>query len=127
MRIEYRVTEELLQQIQSRVGMGSGTSLIARRDLERYYQALPDEMRDIQLSQDEMSLLRDALNGVLHEPHTYRLLWAGVDDAIRHEGLAEKWHVDGEALVTRLRDMTPGQTMAIIDAVERYWLNPQSI
>lgn len=101
-------------------------NLTAARDLERYYSLLAAELAGIELSEAEASLVCDALNGTLFEPHTIRLLWAEVDDAIRHDGLAEKWGVDGPALVERLRSLTPGQAYALVDAVERFWLDASS-
>lgn len=94
---------------------------IARRDLERYYALLRAELGTVDLSEGEASLVCDANNGVFWESMTAHLLWAGVSDAIRLEELDTKWGVDGPALVEKLRALTPAQTLAIIDAGERFW------
>jgi hypothetical protein len=98
------------------------TNLIARRDLERYYAVLRDSLQTVTLTEGEASALVDALNGTLLEAHTYSLLWANVADAIRYDGLAEKWGIDGPALVAKLRALSPGAAMAVVDAAERYFV-----
>jgi hypothetical protein len=50
-----------------------------------------------------------------------RHLWAEVEDADRLDGLGAKWGIDAHALAARLRDLSPGARMAILDAVERFW------
>lgn len=102
----------------------SARSLTAARDLERYYALLGAELSTLDLSEAEAGLVADALNGILLEPHTMRLLWANVADAIRLQGLDRKWGVDGEALVEKLRALTPGQIWALADAAERFWVAP---
>lgn len=97
-------------------------TVVARRDLERYYAALARALRDVTLTEAEASLICDAANGTLWEPHTLDLLWAEIDDAIRHDNLAAKWDVDGAELVRRLRDdLTPAERLAVVDAAERFW------
>lgn len=97
---------------------GDNPNLVAKRDLERYYALLRQSLPTF--SRSEASLIVDALNGTLIEPHTARLLWAAIDDAL-YDGLAEKWGVDGLALVARLRRLTPFEALAVVDAAERYW------
>lgn len=92
---------------------------IGRRDIERYYRILSDDLATVSLDEREALALCDALNGSLLDQTTYRYVWAELEDAPH---LAAKWGVDMQRLVRKLRDLTPGQTMAIIDAVERWWL-----
>ncbi len=99
-------------------------SLVAKRDLERYYSLLERTLPTLGLSKEEVCLVADSLNGTLIEPHTLSLVWANVDDSIRLDGLDEKWGVDGEALVGKLRAFTPLQATALVDAVERFWIGP---
>lgn len=107
----------------ARTRAGTAVGARARDDLERYYRLLARALAGVQLSEDEASLIVDALNGMLTEPHTAHLLWAEIDDAITGDGLAEKWSVDGQALVARLRALTPFAALAVSDAAERYWLD----
>lgn len=97
---------------------------VAARDLERYYDILAAELRGVSLTEAEAMALVDALSGVLHEPPEVArtMLWAGVDDAICLDGLDAKWNIDGPALVAKLRALSPAQAMAVIDAVERWWV-----
>lgn len=118
--ITFRASSTLDEALTARTGRTS-TSLTAQRELERYYTLLADELRTVMLTEPEAKLVVDANNGVLWEPHTMRLLWAGTEDAITGDGLDRKWDVDGPALVAKLRALTPGQTVAVVDAVERYW------
>lgn len=71
------------------------------------------------LTQGEWCLLFDLLNGTIMDNPRY--LWAEVDDSIRMDGLADKWQVDGAALVVKLRGMTPEQGYAILETVARFW------
>jgi hypothetical protein len=50
-------------------------------------------------------------------------LWAEIADAL-DDGLAAKWGVDGEALVAKLRALSAGQSLAVMDAIERAWRHP---
>ena len=93
---------------------------VAKRDLERYYALLRRELRTVNLSREEVLLLLDISNGTLWEPHSIPMLWSEVEDSLE-DGLAEKWGVDGPALVERLKGLTAGQAFAIVDALERAW------
>lgn len=79
--------------------------------------ALPD------FTEAEWSLLQDACNGVLHEPAGMIRggLALGVEDAIALDGLADKWSVDGAALLARLRDLAFAQEVRLIEDIERRW------
>lgn len=123
-RIAFRVQPELMDQAEARAGTGivGSASEAARRDLERYYLLLERELALVALSEAEWNLLRDASNGVIWEPWSAAtMLWANTEDAIRLDGLDEKWSVDGEALVRKLRNLSAGAVWAVIDAVERWW------
>jgi hypothetical protein len=72
--------------------------------------------------EDEWNLLRDSLNGVLHNPaSSIRGVWQGVEDSITLDGLSEKWAVDGESLLNKLRDLNYTQEVALIEQVEQWW------
>ena len=96
---------------------------VAKRDLERYYDTLERELRLLRLAPEEAALICDALNGCwLGDTQGVRYVWAEVADHIRLDGAATKWSVaDPDGLVTRIRDLSPGATMALVDAVERWW------
>lgn len=124
-RIAFRAADPLQQQLAARTDHpdAAGTpGLVARRDLERYYTVLADSLARLDLTLGQACLLMDALNGTWMDTSSYRLLWAEVDDSIREENLAGKWSVDGAQLVERLRSLSPGEQMAMVDAAERFWL-----
>lgn len=100
-------------------GRSGALELILGRYAEICRRDLPD------LSSGEWSLCADALNGVMfRDPFTPHLLWANVDDAIKFGSLDKKWNVDGPALVQKVRALRFGATIALLDEVERYWLDP---
>jgi hypothetical protein len=115
---------ELLPALLER-GVEDARHLVARRDLERYYALLRDALASVRLEEAEALLLADVLNGTLVDAHSYRLLWAEVEDACRQDGADRRWGVDGLALAARLRAMAPCELMAIADAVERAWLRAE--
>ncbi len=114
---------EILAAMQARSeGNLSGT---ISKHLSRYIEALRRErtaLRD-QLSAEEIGLLCDVCNGSLFEAHTIPLLYAEVKDSLA-DGYAEKWQVDGPALVTKLRALSYIQDAALVDAIERWWSGP---
>lgn len=102
---------------------GANRNEVAARDLARYYALLERTRATLALTEAEASAVCDALNGTILDEHTVSLLWAEVDDACR-VGLAEKWRVDGPALVAQLRGLSYAQCVALYDAVERFWREP---
>jgi hypothetical protein len=106
--------------LQARQDSGQSVSDVAQRDLKRYYALLALGLSSVHLNQGEAGLIVDALNGTLVELSTAQLLWAEIQDSLE-DGLAEKWGVDGPTLVEKLRDYSLAQTLAIVDAVERFW------
>ncbi len=99
-------------------------NMVVRRELERYYAVLRDELTRVRLTEGEASLIVDAMNGSITDHYSYNLLWANISDAISLDGLDAKWQVDGAALVEKLRSLTPGAAMAVSDACERFWQDP---
>lgn len=119
-RAQFRASDDLQQRCD--MPTDARATQIAARDLDRYYTLLQRAMP--KFSEPEASLIVDALNGTLSEPHTAHLLWAEIDDAIQLDQLDKKWGVDGPALVQRLRSLSPFEAMAVVDAAERFWLSP---
>lgn len=134
--IQYRGDAELMAEITARTDMPTEApeskgwenqarnrlSLRARSDLQYYYEALRRELAAIHLEEAEALLLVDALNGVIHEPHTVPEMADGVADAIRLDGLGSKWGVKDDTLLDKLNALTYTQLLALIDAAQRWWL-----
>lgn len=126
-RIQFRATAFLERALAERTDLPAEAtsndtsrlfSATGERDLKRYYDML---MRSLPtFSEGEAFLLCDIMNGSIIETHSIPLLWIEVSDALL-EGYAEKWQVDGNALVARLRSLTPFECMAVGDAIERFW------
>lgn len=106
----------LSHEVARRVDGRHSRNEVARRDLERYYAVLRRSLPTFD-RQEALAIL-DATNGTAFDPTTVGLLWADVDDA---EGLGEKWGIDRHALVARLRGLTYAESMALVDAAERFW------
>lgn len=117
-QIQFRAIGELANELERRTENGKPASEIARRDLERYYEMLKRSLP--KFSFNEAQLMVDVFNGTLIQPFTVQLLWAEVSDAVE-EGYAEKWEVDGTALVQKLRSLSSFECMAVADAIERIW------
>ena len=114
------MAEDVLKLVEER---GEARSTVITRDLERLYTLYRRALRRVDLSLDEACLITDALNSSFMTADTAHLLWASIEDAMKYEGLQEKWEVDGKALVEKLRSLNEIQSMAIIDAAEKFWNN----
>lgn len=115
---------DVLSEIDVRGERGAANrSGVINRDLERYYEILKygrQSLRD-RLSDSEISAILDNLNGCwLSEPVSIRLIYANVQDGLE-DGLAEKWQIDGPALVQKLKNLSFAESCALADASERWW------
>lgn len=93
-------------------------------DLTRYYRLLAEVRPALRerITPAELSLILDACNGWAMEADAPRHLWMEISDSIRFNSLDAKWAVqDGAGLVQRLRDLTWLESLALCDAVERFW------
>lgn len=112
-------------QLADRAPEGDSLGLTAKRDLTRYYDTLRRELklaiRD--LTRGEKLALIDVSNGTLWDSNSAGFLWAEVADADPDQ-LAQ-WEIDHDALVDKLRALTPTQSLALVDALERWWLLPE--
>jgi len=124
-----RLPPGLAEQVDARVDTGgyySSPAAVLRGSLERYFEALYRARRTLRdrFSGDEQALIADVCNATLFaDASAPPELWQEIEDAVRHEGVAEKWGVDGADLIARLRDLTYTESCALVDAVERFWLN----
>lgn len=130
--IQFRATEPIGSELKARIEpidneqyTAAALSLRAYQDLERYYTLLSASVPMFKF--EEVMLLVDALNGTIHEAHSIRLLWAEIADAIKYDKIDEKWAVNGSDLIERLRDLSLGETYALVDAIERIWNSPKPI
>jgi len=119
---------ELEPHVAARLG-SAAPGAIVKRDLGRYYALLNDGLRRVRFSLPEAEAVVLALNGFDHA--SIRYLWAEVerqylandDDPERPPYYQLPDDLDAAALVDKLRGLTLQQTVAVLDAVERYWAN----
>lgn len=115
---------DLLEPILIRATEASGLGVTAKRDLGRYYALIGEAKRTLSLSRNELCATMDACNGLhLVDDIRWRYLWADVADT---PDLGDKWGIDRDALVAKLRAMTPLQLIALADAIEIFWAHTQS-
>lgn len=99
----------------------------ANRALERYFHILGERRRRLKdsLTQAELSLLVDACNGIVWwDAECIKLLPREIEDAIMLNKLDEKWDVDEQALLARLKELDLLALCALMDWVERFWSGP---
>lgn len=101
------------------IGMRGNRSGTLAAMLERYARVC--ERCQPELSEPEMNLCRDVLNGtwLVDSPCSWAL--ASIEDAISMDGYDQKWGVDGAALLRRLRGLDEAGWTALVDSVERWW------
>ena len=91
----------------------------------RYVEIARRHMPTLTLA--EWCAVMDALNGLWtqassrSEAGLITGAWADVYDADRLDGLGAKWHCDAKGLAERIRDYDYATTVALVDAVERWW------
>lgn len=120
--VSFRPDTELLDNLSNRINNELTTvHQVANRDMARYYNILKYALREVALTEQEAMLVCDALNGVFFDDFSIRLMRASVEDAIIHDRLDEKWGVDGEALIVKLRSYSIGALYSVADAVEQWW------
>lgn len=114
--------------ITGRTRDGLSASLVAKRDLGRYYAVLANSRGEVQEAIGgvcQAHLVLDALNGSwLGDDPSLGMAWAEVADHIGLNDAAAVWGItDDEAsrLVTRLRTLSPGGRACLLDAVESWW------
>lgn len=111
------------QLIDERAGDGArSVSGVINACADRYLETVRRHIPD--LKAEEWMLIFDALNGVWAGDAialAIQSLPLGISDALTLDGLADKWEVDGPALLSRLEAMDWCQRLAVIDTAERFW------
>lgn len=110
------------------VSPGDNMSAVINASLERYAAVLAAGRRSLLdlLDESEMGLIIDALNNpMFREPSAISVITASIEDAIDMDAAAAKWGVDDAALLEKLQGLTYAEQVALVDAVERWWLSEQ--
>lgn len=124
---------KLHRQIENRASdkYGETFNAIANRDIERFYDLLEMQRRDLikNFSENELKLILDASNGTLFDPVEVSVqnIHIGIEDAIEFDGLDVKWNVEGEQLIKKLSDIDYLTAMALIDFIEYFWHHHENL
>ncbi|MBE9168574.1 hypothetical protein IQ238_13990 [Pleurocapsales cyanobacterium LEGE 06147] len=107
---------------------GDNASKIALRDLKRYYALLKRSLSELSFSIGEAALICDALKGYNLEDNLARIetVLPWIHEAIQRDSFDRKWKVNREVLANKLKALYPFQTLALVDAVEQFWVKQQS-
>lgn len=97
----------------------SNHNFAARRDLARYYELLKRERDALRLLEEEELLIAEACRDMEFTFDTAPYIRTVVHEAMEESNLAEKWHVNPDRLNAKLKNLTPGQAMALVDWIER--------
>jgi hypothetical protein len=128
-RLSITMPSHTLEQVkarQARPGEEQSTdrSSVIAKSLDRYFYAIAAARRGLRsrFSKRELGLILDVANWALFaSPCAIGFLEHEVAAALA-DGGAEKWQVDGPALVEKLKALSYAEKLALIDAAER-WLN----
>jgi hypothetical protein len=77
----------------------------------------------ISLTENESALIVDALNGTIIQPEILAesILYAEIEDAVSLDKLDAKWHVDGAALVAKLKNASHEDATRIVQLAQDFW------
>lgn len=96
----------------------SGRHLQQKLWRDRFDELVRQEVERLALSPDELSVVRHVVRGATWDATAAPFLASEVEEAIRGEGL-RRWPFDADALVSRLRALSPLQSLAVIATLER--------
>lgn len=123
------LTEEILDRLDNRTYPGLSKSETLRQDLETYWAMLDIAIRQVRriLTRNEAMLILDVQNGAWMGLGQEAGMWLGsgllaqVEDGCRLDALDQKWSVDKDAILRKLRDMHPLQRFALADWCRWLW------
>jgi hypothetical protein len=130
-RVMYRVTDPgLLDWLTSRTGrmLTGNRNEQARTELGLWREVLAAELRRIRLTLAEACCVADVLNSTTLTPtvagsigHTYAEVYDAFNDAEGPSSYGNKWGVDEQQLLGKLRALGPAADHALVDAISRWW------
>ena len=127
-RLSITIPTHTLAQVEARQAnpqdeQSTDRSSTIAKSLDRYFYALAAARRGLRsrFSAGEQGLILDVANGGLFSsPCAINFIEHEVEAALA-DGAAERWHVDGPALVEKLKTLSYAEKLALIDAAERWW------
>lgn len=115
-QVTFRLTDELGPEVDSRTVVGGRTATV-KRDLERYYWLVNSLTPS--LDANEAALVYDALLSFSGHLHSIQYVWAEVSEQVASQRLDERWGVEAQSLVDRLRLLTPAERLRLVDIMEQ--------
>jgi hypothetical protein len=117
--ISVRMPDEYLPKIECR---GEKATVI-RESLDRYFLLLDRARIDLQdiFTDTELQLMADASNGVIYEAWSIPHMAMGIADSMSLDNLGEKWGVNADQLLAKLKNLDAASSFALVDALERFW------
>lgn len=103
---------------------GQAPGLVAKQICDRYFYLM--QRCTPKFTEAEASLIVDVLNGSRFQTETIEYIVKEVVYAIREEGYAQKWVVNGDVLIGQIKNLNLSQLFALVDAVERFWYESES-
>ncbi len=105
----------------------ASSGVYAKRSLRRYMLLVQRNREQFDFSVSEARLLADAIEcepveGAKLEDASIFVLWATVALESELHGLGSKWKVDMRVLEGKLRGLKDGELLAVVDAIEQFWL-----
>lgn len=120
-RVNFRVGA-LADTLADRAG---SPSAVAKILATRWMVFVDDEIRKIRdaelLNEAELLVMCDALRGIPLEPVTVPLIGEAIRQAAVVRRMGRDRGVDGEALVQKVTGANTAGSIALLDAVERFW------
>jgi hypothetical protein len=109
------------------VQRGEDISRVGLRDLKRYYALLNYHLLELRLTSNEANLICEALKDYRFEDDLDRAIsiWKRIDTAIQQEKLDRKWSINS-TFMSKIKTINHLQAVALIDAVEQYWVKERS-
>jgi hypothetical protein len=106
---------------------GQDASAVGLRDLKRYYALLNHHLLETSWTENEAQLICEALRDYQFEDdlEQARMIWKQVHTAVRQDHLDQKWNVNRETFHTKIQALNHLEAVALVDAVERYWIREQ--
>ncbi len=101
---------------------GGGAAAIIRRDIGRYCELIAREEPGVvsRFTDREMELLRAVVLTIGVNERSWRYLVQEIEETLAR-GEHDTTNLDVSSLLDRLRGLTPVQTLALVDTIERRW------
>ena len=101
---------------------------IESRDLKRYYALLNYYLLETTWTENEAHLICEALKDYQFEddPEQARTVWKQIHNAVHRDHLDQKWSINQEIFHRKVQDLNELEAIALVDAVERYWVRAKS-